>query len=265
MVSPFEEINFLIRSENRVDLLDSLTEGWYTERELSKREDISKVTIKRGVNAFLDRGWVKESDSEYTTTRVGEMLAEDYNRLSETMDVASHVGPVVDLLPIERMDFDLRIFADATISDPENHDVLQTIDRWVTLIRSSDRLEVFTYRSGRMIAEPIHEELSDGSLELEAILPPSEVERISNHPTMREVKRKLIEAGATYYAAPEDQYKPYSLGMFDDIAAMSGWNEENKPQVHVESSAEPVVRWVQSEYEAVKAEAEPMTADDLLP
>lgn len=265
MGTPFEEINFLTRSENRVCLLDALTEGRYTERELVDREGVSKVTVRRTLDAFSDRGWVEESDGEYTTTRVGEMLAEDYSRLRETTDVACRLGPVVNLLPVERMEFDLRVLADATVSDPENHDALRTIDRWVTLVRDADRLSVFTYRTGRMIAEPIYEELREGSLELEAVLPPSELERIRDDPAVGEVKRKLIEAGATYYVAPEDQDRPYSLGTFDDVAAISGWNEENNPQVHVESRAEPVVEWVRSEYEAVKAEAEPLTADDLRP
>lgn len=265
MTSPFEAINFLTRSENRVTLLETLAGGVYTERELIDRTDISRVTVSRALDAFRERGWVRETDGGYTTTRIGEALAADYTRLAETMDVACRLGPVVDLLPIERPDFPLQALSDATISDPEEYEVLQTVDRWITLIRESDRLEVLAYRTGRIVAEPIYEEISAGSLEMEAILAPSELERIRADPTTREVKQRIMEAGATYYLAAEEQPKPYSLGTFDDVAALAGWNEESKPQVHVETRAEPVVEWVRSEYEATKAEAERLAPEDLEP
>lgn len=265
MARPFEEINFLTRSENRVTLLETLAGGVHTERELIERTGISKVTVNRALDAFLERGWVREDASGYTATRVGEMVAADYGRLEQSMDVARRLGPVIDLLPVERMDFDLRILADATISDPENYDVLQTVDRWITLIRTCDRLDVFAYRSGRIVAEPIYEEISAGSLEMEAILAPSELERIRADPATREIKQEILDAGATYYVAAEEPYKPYSLGMFGDVAAMSGWNEDSKPQVHVETRADPVVEWLRDEYETVKADAELLTAADLEP
>jgi biotin operon repressor len=265
MTSPFEEINFLTRSENRVRLLETLTGGAYSESELIERTGISKVTVRRALDAFRERGWVTESDGGYTATRVGEALAVDYGRLEGTMDVACRLGPVVDLLPVEGMGFDLRSLSEVTISDPETYDVLQTVDRWVTLIREADRLEVFTYRSGRMVAEPVYEEIADGSLEMDAILAPSELERVRADPATREIKREILEAGANYYVAAEEPAKPYSFGMFGDIAVMTGWNGDSKPQTHIEGRADPLVEWVRGEYEAMKAEAEPLTVDDLSP
>lgn len=265
MIQAFDELNFLTRSENRVRILEALVEEAHGERDLVERTDISQVTVSRTLDAFHERGWIRKTDDGFIATPIGKILAEDYAQLAETMDVACRLGPVVHLLPIERMDFDLRTLADATISDPKDYDVLQTVDRWVTLIRESDHLEVFAYRSGRMVAEPIYEEISAGSLEMDAILAPSELERVRNDPPTREIKQKIHEAGANYYVAAEEPDKPYSFGMFGDVAAMVGWNENSEPQVHLETSDEPVVEWVQAEFEALKDNAEPLAAEDLAP
>lgn len=265
MTEPFNELNFLTRSENRVTILKALIEESHRQRDLVDQTDISRVTVSRTLDAFHERGWIRKTDDGFTATPIGKIVAEDYAQLAETMDVACRLGPVVDLLPVERMDFDLRILANATISDPEDYDVLQTVDRWVTLIRESDRLDVFAYRSGRMVAEPIYEEISAGSLDMDAVLAPSELERVRNDPPTREIKQKIHEAGANYYVAAEDPDKPYSFGMFGDIAAIVGWDENSEPQVHLETRDEPVVEWVRAEFEALKADAEPLAVEDLAP
>lgn len=263
MVEPFDEISFLTRSRNRVTLLAALTEGTCTTRELAERIGTSDVTVKRAIDGFHRRGWIREADTGYAATPIGELIAEEYARLSETMDVACHVGPVVDLLPVEEMDFDLRRLSEATITDPDDSDVLEIVDRWITLIREADRLEVFAYRTGRIVAEPIYEELDAGTLELEAVIPPSELELIRSDPTVREFKRKIIEAGGEYYLAAQDQSKPYSIGMFDDLAGIAGWGKDSKPRVHAESRSEPIVDWVRSRYERAKRNGRPLTVDDL--
>ncbi|MBB6644916.1 hypothetical protein H5V44_01130 [Halobellus sp. MBLA0160] len=264
-MDPFGEISFLTRSENRITVLETLAGGRYTEQELTDETGISDVTVKRAIDAFRQRGWIRETETGYTTTPVGELLAADYRRLAGTMDVACHVGPVVDLLPVDEMDFDLRLLSEARISDPDDVDVLEIVDRWITLIREADRLEVFAYRTGRIVAEPIYEGIEAGTLELEAVVPPSELEQIRSDPTTREFKQKIIDAGGNYYLAPEDQPKPYSVGMFDDLAAIAGWGSDSKPQVHLESRADPIVEWTRSRYERAKADAEPLTAEDLEP
>lgn len=263
MVEPFQEISFLTRSQNRVTLLEILVEGTYTTQKLTEETGISDVTVKRAIDGFHQRGWVRKNEAGYTATPVGELVAEDYAKLAGTMEVTSHVGPVIDLVPVEEMDFDLRQLSEATITDPDNSDVLEIVDRWITLIREADRLEVLAYRTGRIVAEPIYEELEAGNLELEAVIPPSELEHIRSDPTVREFKQKIIEAGGDYYVAAQDQSKPYSIGMFDDLAGIAGWGEDSKPRVHIESRSDPIVEWVRSRYKQAKRNGEPLTIDDL--
>lgn len=263
MVEPFQEVGFLTRSKNRVTLLKTLAEEAYTIPELIRETGISEVTIKRATDEFHQRGWIAKSEAGYTVTPVGELVVADYAAFSETMSVACHVGPVIDLLPVEQMDFDLRQLSEATITDPDNSDVLEIVDRWITLIREADRLEVFAYRTGRIVAEPIYEELEAGNLELEAVIPPSELERIRSDPTVREFKRKIIEAGGEYHVAAQDQSKPYSIGLFDDLAGIAGWGDDSKPRVHVESRSDPIVEWVRSRYERAKRNGRPLTVEEL--
>ncbi|MFB6126091.1 MAG: hypothetical protein ABEJ79_02150 [Halolamina sp.] len=222
MIDPFEEINFLTRSENRGRLLETLTEGAHTEHELVDRTGISRVTVNRALDAFRERGWAQRVGEEYTTTKVGEMLAVDCVRFRETADLACRLGPVIDLLPLE-----------GWISISRRWRRRRSLIRRTTTYSrrsigglhsfgSPDQLRLFTYRSGRMVAELIREEIVAGTLEMEAILAPSELERLQTDRRTCEAKQGLLEAGATYYMAGEEPPKPYSIGMLDDIAAVSG-------------------------------------------
>jgi predicted transcriptional regulator len=119
MVDAFEAISFLTRSENRVAVLTCLAGGAYTERELVTETGVSDVTAGRILEDFTERGWVTETDDGYRTTRLGGLLAEDYGRLHDSMDLACRLGPAQGLLPTEEMDFDLRRLTEAKVTRSE--------------------------------------------------------------------------------------------------------------------------------------------------
>ncbi len=128
-ISSFGEISFLTRSENRVAVLGTLAEGPHTEYELVEATGISDVTVGRILEDFAERGWVREDEEAYGTTRLGDLLAEDYARFERTMDVACRLGPVLEYPPVDRMDFDLRLLVHGRVSDPETFDSLRAVDR----------------------------------------------------------------------------------------------------------------------------------------
>jgi len=129
MVDPFGEISFLTRSENRVRVLMALADKPRTERRLVDETGISDVTAGRIIEDFADRGWIREDDGTYRMSTVGELVADDYRRLEDSMDLACRLAPVLEYLPLEEMDFEFRHLTDARVSDPERFEPIRAVDR----------------------------------------------------------------------------------------------------------------------------------------
>lgn len=263
MVDAFEAISFLTRSENRVEVLECLAGGPYTERELVAETGVSDVTVKRVLEDFAERGWVAETDEGYRRTRIGDMLAEDYARLHDSMDLACRLGPVREHLPIEAMDFDFRLLCEGLVSDPETFDSLRAVDRWKQLIRRSDRVVGTGNASDAttLVAEPFRDAVVEGDLTFEVVVSEAYYERARARPEMRELLRELLQHGAEMCLASETTF-PAALALFDEIATIAGYDDAGNIAVGIESRADPVREWVRDTYEGYRDGATPLSVED---
>ncbi|WP_276259704.1 helix-turn-helix transcriptional regulator [Haloglomus litoreum] len=264
MVDAFEAVSFLTRSENRVDVLESLAGGAHTERELVADTGITDVTVGRVLEDFTERGWVVETGDGYRRTRLGDMLAEDYARFEDSMDLACRLGPVRDLLPLEELPFDLRLLGEGLVSDPETFDTLGAVDHWKRLIRQSDRV-VGTATAGTattVVAEPFHHEIVERGTEFEVVVSQAYYEAARSDPESRRLAREVLEAGAEYYLAEDIAEFTTQVANFDDIATVSGYDEAGNIRVGIETRAKPVHEWVQSVYDEHRENARRLTPED---
>lgn len=263
MVEPFEEVNFLIRSKNRVKILITLAAASHSERELVGQTDISDVTVSRCLDKFRDRGWVRETDGGYETTAVGTLIAEDYTRLEESVDVAARIGPDIDLLPTRQMNFDLRYLKEARITDPDGREALRVLDRWMELIYESDHIRTLVHVTGEVAAETVIDALEEGDLRFEAVIPPHHLRDVKETTALRESYRGIIEAGGDLSVAAEDPEKPYSVAIYDDLVAIAGFDSTGAIKIGIESRADPVRNWVKRTYTTYADDARPLTPENL--
>jgi predicted transcriptional regulator len=240
MVDAFGEISFLTRSENRVEVLSVLAGETYTERELVTETGISDVTVGRILEDFAERGWIVTATDGggYRASALGELLAEDYRRLEESMDLAARLGPVLDLLPLETMDFDVRLLAEGRVSDPETFDPLTAVDRWKQLLRRTDRFVGVApaATATTVVTEPYYE-------------------AVTNRDETRRHVRAELEAGTDMYLADIEGNFTVSVAAFDDVATVAGYDDAGKVQLGIESRADPVLQWVVDRFESYRADA----------
>lgn len=263
MVDAFEAISFLTRSANRVDVLECLAGGTYTERELVEETGVSDVTVGRVLEDFEQRGWVAETDDGFRTTRLGDLLAADYAQLEASMDLACRFGPVHEHFPLEQLSFDLRELTDARVSDPERFDPLQAVDRWKELLRETDRfVGVAPAATGTtVVAEPFHREITEGSLEFSAVVSQRYYETVTARAEPRRLAREELEAGAEMYLATETEFQ-LSVAAFDDVATISAFDERGNLRAGIESTADPVLEWVHDTYERYREDATHLDPED---
>lgn len=139
-MAALDDIAFLARSPNRVEVLDTLSSGPYDRAELQEVTDIPRPTVGRIVNDFQARGLVAQSGPKYTTSPLGEFLAIEFRSLLEGAETMRKLRGVVEWLPTDEFDFTLDCFADATITTPRRGDPTAPVRRAAALTHEADHI-----------------------------------------------------------------------------------------------------------------------------
>ncbi|MGM0604962.1 MAG: helix-turn-helix transcriptional regulator [Halobacteriota archaeon] len=263
MIEPHEEISYLVRSENRVRVLEALLGSAKTRREVVEETGISGVTVGRIIAGFLDRGWILVDGDAFETTVVGDLIVADYRRLFDSTDLACRLGPVIEHVSFDEMDFDVRCLTDAAISDPETFDPLRAMDRQMQLFREADRVQAFTHRLPNFLGEVIYEEVIQNDLKLEVVFEAELVDRLADTPTIRSRTVEAIQAGAEIYRADDTDRIPLHAGTFDDLVAIAVHDDAGSICLGIETRSEPIVGWVNNVFEEYREAATRLTARSL--
>lgn len=265
MVEAFDGINFLTRSENRVEVLNTLSTGRYTKPGLVEVTDMSETTVERTLEAFQERNWIRITEGRYELTRVGELIAEDYLRLADSMDLALRLGPALEVLPIKEMEFDLRHLTDARIAHPEEFDPLETLDSRADMVREADRILGIAPANYavELVIKPFYEAVLEHGLELRTVVTTGYVETVRTQPELRRMLREQLDAGAEIYVAPEETTITTAIALYDDLATITGFDETGTPRISIESSAAPVREWVRETFDRYRSEATRLRPEEL--
>ena len=261
MGDAFRELQFITGSENRVAILTTLGEGAHTEEELIGATDSSKMTVRRGIEALIDRGWVRETDAGYTTTRAGSFLATEYERMIEAADIAFHVGSVREFFPLEQMDFDFNCLRDARIEVPPEFDSMREYDRVFKQVEAADHLVAIADFSAERLTETVLQEVKAG-MGYECVYGPHLIDAVRESESFRATVRELLEHDVEIYRSTDPDL-PTGIALYDDLVGIGGFDESGSIQAKIESRADPVVEWFNSTYETARSEATPLTADQL--
>jgi predicted transcriptional regulator len=260
--APLDDIAFLARSPYRVAVLDVLAEGSRTRRELREVTDVSQPTLTRVLTGFEDRSWVEKRGQEYGLTAFGSLLAEEFGALHETVGTIHQLETIGPYLPFEEMDFDVRLFRDATITLPRPPDVQATLRRGEALVRDASRIRwlgaTFTLDSLPKQRELV---LERGQTQ-EIVIASDAFEGMLSHPQAVPVVRELLatEDVTVYRYAGE---VPFTLVLADDVAGIVPYNDEGAPCALVETEDETIREWVVATLDDYRSRGERVTVDDL--
>ncbi len=252
------DVEFLVRSTNRLDVLTTLQEGPRDRRDLRADTDFSRVTLSRILGDLTDRGWITRTDGRYEITPEGEIVATELNRLFANLDVIDTLNETLRWLPTERFEFDLRRLADAEVMLPDAHDLTAQI-RWVeSQIQGTDRIRSV----GRWVASEILETLVEstvgGECRCECVLEDMVVDHIRDDPELRESVRALLESGrASLYRYDGDDAE-ITMSILSNGVLMCGKHDARSFPEAVATTDEVVMEWAIGRFESLRADATPI-------
>lgn len=262
---PLDDVAFVARSNNRVEVLEALAERDLTRRELREATDISQPTVGRILDGFEERSWVSNrgngNGGAYRLTPLGRLLADEFGSLMDTVGTIQTLQEIAPRLPLEEMDFDLRALADARITTPEPTDATAHFRREVEVLARTDRLQFLCNQAQPETVERYRDWVVEEGGHLEAVITDGAIDAASAHPVMsRHVRDMLTSGRATIHRYDGDV--SFMAGMLDDTATIVPLDDSGVPCAFVESDHDAVREWVTDTFESHREAATPLPADD---
>ncbi|WP_459193206.1 helix-turn-helix transcriptional regulator [Halosimplex sp. J119] len=257
-----ETVAFLARSKHRIHVLSLLSDGGRPRDEIAEELDATRVTLSRILGDLEDRELIARQlpGNSYELTRYGGSVSRDFRRLLGTVSVGQVDAAVLDRLPVDWLDFDLRCLTTAELVTGNGDDPMSAARAVASSVRhSSTRLALL----GTFLSLPFHtfeDALRNGDEPDGAVVFDANVtQTIADDPTLSEQWRK-IEAMAertVYYSI--DQQIPCGIAVHDDETAFLTIDRKADNGFYVLRSTHPdVVEWANRTITDWRAEAIPL-------
>jgi len=252
--SPIGDIAYLARSEHRVPTLVALTERPRSRSELCELAGVSSSTIRRTLDEFEDRTWIRKDGYQYATTRLGEVIASGMEDLIEQVETERKLRDIWHWLPEEVSEFRFETWEAMTITVAEPDSPYRPIDRFEALLTETNELRLV--RPEIALMEPCFEvlvQLIDEGVDVVLVArPESHTYFLSTYP-----KRSAEMMQQDNFTVLEHDALPrYGTGLLDERVAISCY-EQDSGAVHVliDTDVTAVRQWAQSVFETHTSEA----------
>ena len=256
MNSPLDEIEFLARSDHRVEVLGALAGAPRDRTDLRAATGASSPTMGRILGDFEERRWVTRNGQAYELTRLGEFVAEKFANLREAMETERRLRDVVSWLPREMDGFTVGLFADATVSYPGPGYPYEPVERVTQLIEGTESMRGFgttVVKSSNL--EAACRAILDG-MEFEFIYSPGVLETIAAWNPERIAEADGCENCTTFVhdSLPDSDW--CGLGIYDDrVGICCHDTETGMLKAVVDTGSPAALAWAESAYERYRNEA----------
>jgi len=255
--SPIGDIAYLARSEHRVPTLLALTERPRSRSELCELAGVSSSTIRRTLDEFEDRFWIRKDGYQYTAPRLGEVVASGMEDLIERVETERKLRDIWHWLPEEVSGFSIETWESMTITVAEPDSPYRPIDRFESLLEEATELRLV--RPEIALMEPCFEVLvhliDEGVDVILVARPESHTYFLSTYP---ERSSDMMQQD-NFTVLEHDALPQCGTGLLDERVAISCY-ERDSGTVHVliDTDVAAVREWAQSVCETYASEAQPV-------
>jgi predicted transcriptional regulator len=177
--------------------------------------------------------------------------------LIDRIEAEQRLRDVWQWLPTETSGFSIEMASDAVVTDATVDDPYAPVNRFVSLLRETDRFRFAGYDVA--LLEPCRDELRErivDGMETEVIEPPSVAKYILS--AYEQHCSEPLESG-NLTVLVHDELPTYGIGLFDDDIALSCYNPDSGTvQVLLDTDTPAAREWAESTYESYRREARPL-------
>ncbi len=261
--SPIGDVAYLTRSEHRIPALVALTERPRSRSELCELTGVSSSTIRRTLNEFENRLWIRKDGYQYVATRLGEATASGMEALLDRIETERRLRGVWHWLPDGICEFPIEIWSElsVTVADPDVP--YGPVKRFESLLEKTTTVRYL--RPEVALMDPCFDvlcQLIDDGVDVTVIDRPNCHRYFFS--TYPERSVELLERD-NFTVLEHDELPPYGTGLLDDRVTISCYEEDSGVVQAVIDTDVPAVReWAQSAYERYRSDARPVERHQLV-
>lgn len=215
---------------------------------------MSSSTIRRTLDGFEDRIWIRKDGYKYTTTRLGEVIASGMEDLLDRVETEGKLRDVWHWLPDEVSEFPVETWSDLTVTVADPDSPYRPVNRFESLLRKATTVRYL--RSEIALMDPcfnvLRQRIYDGADITVISRPNCNTYFYTNYP---ERDRELLQRD-NFTVLEHDELPPCGIGILDDRVIISGHEQgSGTVQALVDTDVPVVHEWAQSIYERYTSDA----------
>lgn len=261
-----DDIEFLVSSTHRIEVLNTLNRDSCDRKELRTATGASSPTMGRILTDFQDRHWIEREGTTYLLTDLGEFVADQFEEFTDAMEYQRRLRNIWPWLPHEIDGFSSTLFTDLVVSQPGPGYPYKPVERLTKLLTDTRTMRGFgmaLLKSGNL--EPFFDHVQAG-LTCEYIYPPVVFEELLSwdEATVLETATRADYTVLLHDDLPLDDR--CGICLFDNRVSICCYDPETGTlQSLVDTGSEEMLAWAESYYERFRDEAQLLDdADNLL-
>ncbi|WP_416838901.1 helix-turn-helix transcriptional regulator [Haloferax sp. DFSO52] len=263
--TPLDDVEFLARSPHRVEVLQTLMSGPWSRPDLHDETGISQPTLGRVLGSLQERNWVEQTGRTYALTALGELVAEEFTDLLDTVETVQRLGKVISLLPTEQMDFDVRLFGDATVTTPTTGDAFRHVRRVEDLVYDADHLRLLSTTVAPGSPEDHLERIEKflaGDQVVESVLTINTLDQSFADPEIADIFAEVMSFDRVRLYLYEGTI-PQMVGVADGVAFLVPFDDQGIPAAVIETTNPTIRSWADKTIDEYIENSIALTADTL--
>ena len=254
-----DDIEFLARSANRVDVLRLVADRTYTRTELATATDASQPTLGRILRDFEQRRWINRSPEGYAATATGRLVADGLGELYESLETEHTLRELVAWLPTEELGFDLRRLQDATVTVPTQTRPGAPVGRVIELIDDAEQVTVLSHAFNDRTLAAVADWVAAGG-QFEGVFSASAITPVTDDAALAGQLRRLIDADAAtvhIYDGPV----PLAITITDSVVSLLVRDDSGRLQAALDTDDPDVLSWARDSYSRYREQSQPLTSE----
>jgi predicted transcriptional regulator len=255
MNQSLKEIEYLSRSENRVQVLKSLMQDALTRRELQEKTGASQATLSRILQDFEERQWIRKQGAVYEATVFGSWVADCVGELQVALSASDKLEAFEPWLPTDIERFDVRWLADAEVITPTETEPNAPMDRVQSVLRAAQHIRVLSYAYNKNCLDASVTAVRERGQQYEGVYSTGAIQSLREKSKWHDQLETMLEADTTAISVYEGEV-PCSVEIADEVVHLILRDDQGVVRAVIESESIPLRNWAVSLFERYLADAE---------
>lgn len=260
--SSIGDVAYLARSEHRVPTLLALSERPRSRSELCELTGVSSSTMRRTLDEFEDRIWIRKDGYQYGATRLGEAIASGIEDLIDRVETVRKMGDVWGWLPDEVAELPVDRWSDLTVTLADPDFPYRPVNRFESLLQGTNTVRYLGPEVALM--EPCFDVLlsllDDGSDVTLVDRPNCHTYFLSTYPKRCSEMMQYDD----FTVLEHDELPPYGVGLLDERVTISCYEQgSGTVQALIDTDLPAAREWARPIFESYASDALPFEPQQL--